>query len=78
VLGRKHPHTLISVSSLGNVLFSQGKYEQAEAMYRRALEAREKVLGRKHPHTLISVSSLGNVLFSQGKYEEAEAMHNMH
>ena len=75
VLGCEHPHTLTSVSNLGNVLSSQGKYEEAEAMHRRALEAKEKVLGREHPNTLTSVSNLGNVLSSQGKYDEAEAMH---
>ncbi|KAJ6196460.1 LOW QUALITY PROTEIN: kinesin light chain [Bipolaris maydis] len=60
VLGSEHPDTLTSVSHLG-----QGKYEEAEAMHRRALEGYEK-----HPNTLTSVSHLG-----QGKYEEAEAMH---
>jgi len=57
------------------VLESQGKYEEAEAMYRRALEGREKVLGPEQPNTLTSVGSLGSVLERQGKYEEAEAMH---
>lgn len=36
--GREHPDTLISVSYLGSVLSSRGKYEEAEAMHRRALE----------------------------------------
>jgi Tetratricopeptide repeat. len=57
------------------VLDSQGKYEEAVAMHRRALEGYEEVLGREHPFTLTSVSNLGLVLDSQGKYEEAEAMH---
>ena len=30
VLGREHPDTLTSVNNLGNVLFMQGKYEEAE------------------------------------------------
>ena len=55
----EHPDTLTSVSNLGNVLSSQGKYEEAEAMHRRALEGREKVLGLEHPDTLTSVSNLG-------------------
>ena len=44
VLGLKHPDTLTSVSQLGSVLESQGKYKEAEAMHRRALEGREKAL----------------------------------
>ncbi|KAL3472077.1 TPR-like protein [Aspergillus californicus] len=51
VLGPEHPDTLIS-----------GKYEEAEAMHRRALEGYEKSLGLEHPNTLTS-------------YKEAEAMH---
>ncbi|CAN9474118.1 unnamed protein product [Alternaria alternata] len=75
VLGLEHPDTLTSVSQLGSVLESQGKYDEAEAMHRRALEGYEKALGVEHPDTLTSVSQLGSVLESQGKYDEAEAMH---
>lgn len=59
----------------GWYLLLQGAYEEAEVMYRRALEAQEKVLGRGHPNTLTSVSRLGLVLSYQGNYEEAGAMH---
>ncbi|KAM5358060.1 hypothetical protein ACJZ2D_015635 [Fusarium nematophilum] len=85
VLGPEHPDTLSSVSNLGSVLSSQGKYDEAEAiqgkydeaeaMYRRGLEGSEKVLGPEYPDTLTSVNNLGSVLESQGKYNEAEAMH---
>ncbi|KAF2478343.1 uncharacterized protein BDR25DRAFT_321365 [Lindgomyces ingoldianus] len=74
VLGLEHLDTLISVSQLGSVLEGQAKYEEAEAMHRRALEGYEK-LGREHPDTLTSVSQLGSVLSMQGKDEEAEAMY---
>jgi tetratricopeptide (TPR) repeat protein len=57
------------------VLGWQGKYEEAEAMHRRALKSREKALGPKHPDTLTSISNLSSVLQCQGKYEEAKAMH---
>ncbi|KAI1514543.1 TPR-10 multi-domain protein [Pyrenophora tritici-repentis] len=61
VLGQGHPDTLTSVSELGLVLESQGKYEEAEAMHCRALEEYEEVLGREHPDTPTSVSELGLV-----------------
>jgi Tetratricopeptide repeat len=54
------------------ILRDQGRYEEAEAMNRRALDGREKVLGREHPDTLTSVDNLTSVLQYQGKYEEAE------
>jgi hypothetical protein len=45
VLGREHPDTLNSVSHLRSVLQGQGRYEEAEAMHRRALQGREEALG---------------------------------
>jgi hypothetical protein len=43
VLGKEHPNTLSSLRSLAMILLSQGKYEDAEEMSRRALELNEKV-----------------------------------
>ena len=51
----EHLYTLTSVSQLRSVLSRQGKYDEAEAMHRRALEGYEKALGLKHPDTLTSV-----------------------
>jgi Tfp pilus assembly protein PilF len=62
VLGREHRNTLTSVNNLGLVLESQGKYDEAEAMHRRALGGLERVLGREYPDILTSVSNLGLVL----------------
>jgi Tfp pilus assembly protein PilF len=75
MLRGEHPSTLTSVNNLGLVLNNQGKYKEAEAIHRWALEGGEKVLRRHYPSTLTSVNNLGNVLASQGKYEEAEAMY---
>ena len=47
VLGPEHPDTLTSVSNLGWALERQGKYEEAEAMHRRALKGSEKIPGRE-------------------------------
>ena len=75
MLGPEHPYTLTSVSKLGSVLESLGKYEDAEAMHRRALEGREKVLGPEHPYTLTCASNLRSVLKMLGKHGDAKAMH---
>ena len=58
MLGPEHPDTLTSVSNLGLVLSSQGKFEDAEAMHQQALEGSEKVLGPEHPDTLTSINNL--------------------
>ena len=45
----------------------QGRYSEAEPLYRRALEARERVLGTEHPDTLISVNNLAALYQAQGR-----------
>ena len=49
---------------LGNVLLDQGRLEESEASYRRAL--------RLKPDYAVAHSNLGNVLWEQGRLEEAE------
>lgn len=79
-LGRDHPLTCQSLSQLGLSLNSQGKYMEAEAIFRQMLMRTEHVC--EHPHTnatlcdltLMSMGNLGLVLMHQHKYEEAEAM----
>jgi hypothetical protein len=42
VLGKEQPDTLTSVHGLAEVLRSQGKYEVAEEIHRRALDGRRR------------------------------------
>lgn len=74
MLGPEHTNTLRSASNLASLLQRQGKFIEAEAMSRRALEGQEKTLRPEHPDTLKSVSNL--VLLSQvyRRDKMAEAM----
>jgi hypothetical protein len=56
------------------VLYSDQGLEEAEAMYERALEGREKAYGRDHTSTLDTVNNLGVPYKTQDQLEEAEAM----
>ena len=62
MLGAENPSTLTSMNKLALVLSRQGKYKQAEQMYRQALRLRETVLGKEHTSTLASVNNLASVL----------------
>jgi tetratricopeptide (TPR) repeat protein len=53
----------------------QGKYAEAEVLYRESLQLREKVLGPEHLDTLGSINNLASSLYQQGKSAEAEVMH---
>ncbi|KAL3441720.1 putative kinesin light chain [Aspergillus insuetus] len=59
----------------GSCLQSDGRYGEAEIIFRNVLGMRERVCGPENRDTLTSVSQLGSVLAKQGKYKEAEAMH---
>jgi tetratricopeptide (TPR) repeat protein len=63
------------LTRIGSCLQSDGRYGEAEVVFRNVLEMREGACGPEHADTLTSVSQLGSVLARQGKYEEAEAMH---
>ncbi|CAI6092354.1 unnamed protein product [Clonostachys chloroleuca] len=63
-----------SVHRLGILYREQAKLGEAEAMYGRALEGKEKALGREHVSTLDTVNNLGILYWNQGKLGEAEAL----
>ena len=44
---------------------NQGRHTEAEPLYRRALDGREKVLGAEHPDTLASLNNLAILLENQ-------------
>ena len=56
-------------------LQGQGKLAEAEPLFRRALEGRERLLGAQHLDTLICVGRLASLLHAQGELAEAEALY---
>jgi tetratricopeptide (TPR) repeat protein len=72
-LGAKHTSTLCAIHNLGIAYREQGKLEEAEEMFERALEGYE-ALGAKHTSTLCAVHTLSILYGEQGKLKEAEEM----
>ncbi|KAK6512577.1 hypothetical protein TWF481_001461 [Arthrobotrys musiformis] len=60
---------------LGNNLYELSSYVEAEYMYRRSVEGRQKLLGHDHRDTLITISNVGRALSSQERHPEAEQMY---
>jgi hypothetical protein len=58
MLGKDHPNTLASMTNLASSLSEQGKYVEAESMFRQTLQLRETVLGKDHLNTLASMMNL--------------------
>jgi len=71
ILWTDHPDTLSTMSSIADVLYKQGKYDEALKEYKEVLGRREKVLGENNPDTLSTENSIADVLYKQGKYDEA-------
>ncbi|RYP46151.1 hypothetical protein DL768_007626 [Monosporascus sp. mg162] len=61
--------------AFGNLYLDQGRFEDAEAMYERALRGQEKAWGPEHTPTLDAVNNLGNLYKSQDRFDDAEAMY---
>lgn len=57
----------------GDALQAQGRYRDAEGLYRRALAEREKSAGADHLDTAFAENSLAKLLRLEGRYAEAEA-----
>ncbi|MBI4641535.1 MAG: tetratricopeptide repeat protein, partial [Candidatus Tectomicrobia bacterium] len=53
----------------------QGKYNEAEPLFKRVLAILEKTLGSDHPSVAQSLNNLGLLYYSQGKYTEAEPLY---
>lgn len=64
MLGPEHPDTALSIGHLATFYENQGKYEQAESLYQRALQIMEKTLGPEHPTTKIMRSNYTRLLES--------------
>jgi len=62
---------------MNNIAFTlekEGRYAEAESVYRDALQVQRRVLGPQHPDTLLTMDNLNNTLAEQGRYAEAERL----
>jgi tetratricopeptide (TPR) repeat protein len=69
--------TIVFASTLDNlaqVYLFQGRYADAEPLFKRSLAIREKVLGSDHPNVAISLSDLAELYQAQGRYADAEPL----
>src|SRR5437588_512882 len=52
----------------------QGRYQEAEALYRRALAAREKLFGPDDPRVAAILNNQGALYYTTGRYAAAESL----
>ena len=63
-----------SLNNLALLYKSQGKYEQAEPLYVRALAIREQQLGPNHPNTQQACQNYAALLRAMNRNEEAKQL----
>ena len=69
-----HPGSALTMNALGDILYGEGKYEEALSWYRRALSTAERDLGADHYFVAISVMHIGVVDVRLGSFSEAQQM----
>ena len=60
--------------NMGAVASTQGRYEEAEGLYKRGLAINEKAQGVNHPAVAQALHNLACVSWRQGKYSDAEGL----
>ena len=74
-LGSEHPITTMCLTDLGWMYQNVGDLADAEPIFKRCLEMRERILGPDHPWTAQSIYNLANCYMHMGKYPLAEPLY---
>ena len=72
--GEQDPRFALSLNNLAELYRVQGKYVEAEPLFKRSLAIREKVLGPEHPDVAASFNNLASLYQAQGNYAQAEPL----
>ena len=64
-----------SIHNLAKLYQVQGRYVEAEPLYKRALTIAEKTLGPDHPLVATGINNLASLYDIQGRYAEAESLY---
>jgi tetratricopeptide (TPR) repeat protein len=62
------------MKALGGVYEKSGQLDEAEPLFKEALDTRRRVLGDTHPDTLSSINNMASLYKAKGKYDLAEPL----
>ncbi len=72
--GPQDPRLATSLNNLAGLYRAQGKYAEAEPLYKRALAIGEKTLGPEHPHVAMTLENYAALLRETGRGAAATNM----
>jgi eukaryotic-like serine/threonine-protein kinase len=75
VLGENDLDAVDTMGNVSNMLWRQGRMQEAEENLQKTLEAKRRLLGEEDPSTLGAINNLATIQMIQGRYREAEAMY---
>jgi tetratricopeptide (TPR) repeat protein len=61
-------------TTIGHVLWKEGRWRDAEELEVQVMEARSRVVGEEHPDTLTAMANLASTYQNQGRWKEAEEL----
>ena len=73
--GRHHPDVALTLTDLGEALWSDGKADSAEKALRPAVAMNREFFGNRDPRTATALNNLGLVLQTRARYAEARPLH---
>jgi tetratricopeptide (TPR) repeat protein len=73
--GADDPRVAAGLNALANVYVRDGRSDQAEVLYRRALRIREAALGPNHPDVATIVNNLAGLATLEGRFAEGGALY---
>lgn len=73
--GSKDPRLAPALNNLAKSYASVGRYEEAEPLFREALEIARNTIGTEHADYAIGLSNLADLLRATGRVEEAEPLY---
>lgn len=74
-VGSEHPATAMILNAIGQVLYSEGRYQEALERYHQALAIRQRVLGVDNPQTITTRFNCGTAMRQLGDPFGLEEMH---
>ena len=69
------PMSRQSLNNLAALYDDQGRYADAEPLYKRSLAIWEKALGPDHPDVATALNNLAALYDDQGRYADAEPLY---
>ena len=67
LFGTQDPRHATSLNNLADLYRTQGRYGDAEPLFKRSLGIREKTLGPEHPGVAASLNNLAGLYSAQGR-----------